>query len=57
MTGLQSVKFNQLLQQYVAAEIQVKEVPHWDRPEAEGIATKARQKLQEYVESLTTENK
>ena len=56
MTDSQSVKFNQLLQQYVAAEIQVKEVPHWDRPEAESIATKARQKLQQYVESLTTEN-
>lgn len=53
MTGLQSVKFNQLLQAYVAAELQVKEVPHWDRPEAEGIATKARQRLQEYVESMT----
>lgn len=53
MTGLQSVKFNQLLQAYVAAEIQVKEVPQWDKPDAEGIATKARQRLQDYVESLS----
>lgn len=57
MTGLQRVKFNQLLQHYVATEMQVKEVPSWDKPEAEGIATKARQKLQHYVESLTVENK
>lgn len=57
MTDSQSVKFNQLLQQYVAAEIQVKELPYWHRPEAGSIATKARQKLQQYVESLTTENK
>ncbi len=54
MTGLQKVKFNQLLQAYVAAEIQVKEVPRWDRPEAEGIATKARQRIQDYVDQLTS---
>lgn len=53
MTGLQSVRFNQLLQQYVQAEIQVKESPLWDRLEAETISTKARQKLLMYVNYLT----
>lgn len=54
MTGFQSVKFNQLLQKYVSSEMQVRNATPAERPVAEGIATKYRQKLQNYVEMLTT---
>ncbi len=53
MTPEQKVKFNQLLQVYVAAESRITKVMWYEHEVAKSRAAIARQRLRDYVESLT----
>lgn len=53
MTEEQKVKLNQLIQAYVAAEGRITKVMWYEHEVAKSKAAVARQRLQDYVESLT----